>query len=325
MDIKLTTELIKRRKGGKIESCYSIIQSSFHYFFLVNCTLEATALSLCTGVKGIKVEKFSLDWRSNQSDRKCPETISCVGRTRSYCVLFQCVCKRLKLSEEWRELVHCQTEKLLLLMKRLCSLKETFSGIEHAILKKRLWMLHLETTGVRWSGFTKSKWLGVKIDKVYELVLNTKSCLKIKSKTILQLSRAGCRHSADGEESWRRGCAVSITCQGICPCPAQLAWPASACPRTSQSSLPTAPNQESAALCYPTFLLPVWIWSCRELGRIFRSVEIIAPRQDKNPGREELRTLWCRGTGMVRAPLRALSISAVLPVSNTGSSPLTAE
>lgn len=61
MDIKLTTELIKRRKGGKIESCYSIMQSSFHYFLLVNCTLEATALSLFSGVKGIKVEKFSLD------------------------------------------------------------------------------------------------------------------------------------------------------------------------------------------------------------------------------------------------------------------------
>lgn len=75
MDIKLTTELMKRRKGGKIESCYSIMQSSFHYFPLINCTLEATALSLCPGVKGLKGEKFSLDWRSKEIEniqKPCP-------------------------------------------------------------------------------------------------------------------------------------------------------------------------------------------------------------------------------------------------------------
>lgn len=50
-------------------------------------------------------------------------------------------------------------------------------------------MLHLESMGVRWSGFTKSKRLGVKIDKVYGLILHTKSCLKIKSNVILQLQQ----------------------------------------------------------------------------------------------------------------------------------------
>lgn len=109
-------------------------------------------------------------------------------------------------------------------------------------------MLHLESTGVRWSGFTKSKCLGVKIDKVYGMVLNTKSCLKIKSKSSSS-SRIGCRHSADGIESWRSGCAVSITCQGICPCPAQLAWPASGCPRASQSSTSQQLQTRNLLLC----------------------------------------------------------------------------
>lgn len=128
MDIKLTTELIKRRKGGKIEACYSIMQSSFHYFPLVSCTLEATALSLCTGVKDIKVENFSLDWRSKEIENVQKPYRVWVERIcpRSYCVLFQCVCKMLKSSEKRRELIHCQTERLLLLMKRLFSERDIF-------------------------------------------------------------------------------------------------------------------------------------------------------------------------------------------------------
>lgn len=53
--------------------------------------------------------------------------------------------------------------------------KETFSEIKHPILKERVWMVHLESTGTRWSSFTPSKYLGVKMREVYGLVLNTKS------------------------------------------------------------------------------------------------------------------------------------------------------
>lgn len=187
-------------------------------------------------------------------------------------------------------------------------------------------MLHLETTGVRWSGFTKSKWLGVKIDKVYELVLNTKSCLKIKSKTILQLSRAGCRHSADGEESWRRGCAVSITCQGICPCPAQLAWPASACPRTSQSS---PPNSSKPGICcsvlshFPSPNVNLILQGTRKNFQVYGNHCTMPGSEPRERGAKNF--VMQRHWDGQSTSKRALSISAVLPASNTGSSPLTAE
>lgn len=96
-------------------------------------------------------------------------------------------------------------------------------------------MLHLESTGVRWSGFTKSKCLGVKM-KYIDWFSTQNHPWKLKSKSSSSSSSAGCRHNADGAESWRSGCAVSITCQRICPSAAQLTWPASGCPRTSQSS-----------------------------------------------------------------------------------------
>lgn len=155
-------------------------------------------------------------------------------------------------------------------------------------------MLHLGSTGVRESGFTKSKCLGVKRDEVYGLVLNTKSCLKIKVKSSSSSSGAGCSHDADGEESWKSGCAGSITLQGICPCPAQLV------PGLLKASLPDSCKPGICFSMQSTFLLSLWIWSCRELGRHFSSVKIIAPCQDKNLGREQPRTLCCRGTGLVR-------------------------
>lgn len=53
--------------------------------------------------------------------------------------------------------------------------EETYAEIKHAILKERVRMLHLESSGTRWPSFTKSECLGVQIHKVYGLVLNTKS------------------------------------------------------------------------------------------------------------------------------------------------------
>ena len=64
---------------------------------------------------------------------------------------------------------------------------------------------------------------------------------------------------------------------------------------------PTAPNQESAALCFCTFSLALWVLSCRELGGYFSSVETTAPCQDKSFQREQRRTSWCRGTGLSRS------------------------
>lgn len=152
-------------------------------------------------------------------------------------------------------------------------------------------MVHLESTGVRWPGFTKSECLGVKIDKAYGLVLNTKSCLKMKIEITLPVQQGWVGHNADGEESCRSGCAVSIIHQGVSlslSCPACLD-----CLRVSQDfskfPFPTAPNLLPCAI--PLFFSHCESDIAGNQGGIFRPVEITAPCQDKNLGRGQERTL----------------------------------
>lgn len=134
----------------------------------------------------------------------------------------------------------------------------------------------------------------------------------MKNKIITQLQQAENSHNTNGELE-------EGTLQSYSPCRESVL---SILPGLPQGAiellkpycvpLPTAPKQESTALCLLTFSLSLWAWSCRELGRNFISVETIALCQAKSWRREHLSTSWGRGRGLIRPLPREVSSSLLL-------------
>lgn len=91
--------------------------------------------------------------------------------------------------------------------------------------------------------------------------------------------------------------------------------------------VPLPNSSKSAALCYPTFLLSLWIWHCREPRRDFQTCgnHCTVPGQEPWERAGKNFVMMQRPWAGQNTSKRGLSICVVLPVSNTGSSPLTAE